>query len=161
MFANAEHLEYKAVVGHVHEDDVLEPIGAGVLNLLRGLYAKSLAPNQSFRGAGLQPIDSPVTGNWKYTQIYISDGPEATGIDQFDLHPKKAVIISENAENELLTLTYCLNDVSHTANTQDDMGFFDFAECVTRAAFFLLRGRPMTFTEEIGMAILNGEFTEH
>lgn len=158
---NKEHEEYNAVVRAVLSDENEEPIGTGVLHLLRGLHGKSLEPTQSFRGAGLQPINSPVTGKWRYTQIYISDGPEVMGIDQFDLHPKRAVIIAENAENELLSLTYCLNDVGTHANTQEDMSFFDFAECVTRAAFFLLKGRPMSLSEEIGLAVFHGEFMEH
>lgn len=137
-----------------------EHMGMGVYHLLRGIHGKSLKPGERFRAATLTPISSPNSGQWLYTQIFIDDIPPFLGSDPFELAPKRAVIISENPDNEQLSLTYVLNDIDHVAPPADTFQYFDFDQVVSRAAFFLLRGRRMAMADEIYIAASNGELTD-
>jgi|SRR6185312_5657003 len=144
-----QHPAVKAVCQFNNEQ---ERMGLGVFHMLRALYKKELKKEECFWAASLEPVVSPNTGVWRYTQIYIThEDPHLTNV--FDLHPKRAVIIAENDAYEELTLIYLLNDVAHVAPPNDRIHYFDFDQAVTRAAFFLLRGRPMNQADALYQAM--------
>ena len=158
MFMSESVQEWNAVVKSVAPtDDVQECMGMGVYQLLRGIHGKTLKKGERFRAATLEPINSPNSGQWRYTQIYIDDIPPLLGCDPFELHSKRAIVISENPDNEQLSLTYILNDIDHVAPGADSFQYLDFDQLVSRAAFFLLRGRRMALADEVYLAVSNSE----
>lgn len=158
MYMSAQVQEDAAIIKSVvSTEDERECMGIGVYHLLRGLHGKSLKRGERFRAAALEPINSPMSGTWRYTHIYIDDIPPLHGSDPFELHSKRAVIVSENPDNEELSLTYVLNDVDHVAPAADRFQYFDFDQAVSRVAFFLLRGRRMRMEDELYLVVSNDQ----
>ena len=130
-----------------------EELGQALFHLTRCLYGKSLEENQEFRGAALQSSESQVTGTWRYTQIYISEQDE-----DFNMTPKRAIIVSENAQNETLTLTYVINDEDHVTYPPQWASFYDYHKLLVEIAVFLVKGR--SFQEEKELEARDGNVIE-
>lgn len=155
MFMLEEKVKENPAIKEVCQfNSVEERMGLGVFHMLRALYKRELKKEERFRAASLEPVMSPNTGAWRYTQIYIGLNEEQSAFQAFDLQPKRAVIIAENDDYQELTLTYLLNDVSHIAPGADRIHYYDFDQAVTRAAFFLLRGRVMNQADVIYQVLM-------
>ncbi|MDR3392344.1 MAG: hypothetical protein P4L77_11480 [Sulfuriferula sp.] len=135
------------------DNDNMEEMGQALFHLVRGLYKKTLAPWQEFRAAALRGSASPVTGAWRYTQIYISDSNE-----DFNLTPARAIIVSENPQNETLTLTYVINDEDHVTYPPQWTSYYDYHKFVAEIAVFLVKGR--SFQEEKELEARQGNVIE-
>jgi hypothetical protein len=121
-------------------DDSFNPMGKAIFYQLAAYVGMLKRNGEKFRAAHLESevITSPVTGNWRYTQIYV--GQPGT---EFDLHATRSVMVAENAALRQIGLTYVRNDQDHVTAGTKYLDFLDVGKVAQMVAFFLENGKPL------------------